>query len=55
MQARRLRRKYGLYSLDPTQPPVAIQLLLKVNKNQLIIMNRVLLVKQFTLKIKTIN
>lgn len=55
MQARRLRRQYGIYSLDPTQPPVAIQLLLKVNLDHLIMMNRVLLVKQFSLKTKTIN
>ena len=44
MQARRLRRKYGLYSLDPTQPPVAIQLLLKVNKNHLIIIRKKLFI-----------
>lgn len=30
MQARRLSRQYGLYKLDLSQPPVAIQLLLKV-------------------------
>ena len=30
MQARRLRRRYGIYSLDPSYKPVAIQLLLKV-------------------------
>lgn len=30
MQARRLSRQYGLYKFDLSQPPVAIQLLLKV-------------------------
>ena len=30
MQARRLNRRYGIYSIDRTQPPVAIQLLQKV-------------------------